>query len=259
MDDKNLSISKPLIRKIIKDAGYAMKKARKVLTSNDPDYRKKLENITNILSNLKPDEKFFSVDEYGPFAIKIQGGRSYTKKGVTKTYPQWQKSIGSLILTAALELSKNQVTYFYSQRKNTKEMIKLMEILIQKYSDERLLFLSWDAASWHISKELNKKVDDNNKKVDMGAKQPKIQLCPLPACAQFLNVIESVFSGMSRAIIHNSDYNSVDECKQAINKYFEDRNNHFIANPKKAGNKIWGKERVVAKFSDSNNCKDPRY
>jgi hypothetical protein len=31
---------------------------------------------------------------------------------------------GSLICTAALELSTNQVTHFYSKRKNTAEMIK---------------------------------------------------------------------------------------------------------------------------------------
>jgi hypothetical protein len=37
-----------------------------------------------------------------------------------------------------------------------------------------------------------------------------------PARAQFLNVIESVFSGTARAIIHNSDYKSVDETKRAI-------------------------------------------
>lgn len=65
-----------------------------------------------------------------------------------------------------------------------------------------------------------------------------IKLAPLPACAQFLNVIESVFSGMARAIIHNSDYQSVEECKQAIDRYFIDRNKFYKKNPKKAGNKI---------------------
>jgi transposase len=259
MSDKDLDISIPLIRQIIKEAGYSMKKARKVLTSNDPEYRTKLEKITSILRNLKPDEKFFSIDEYGPFAIKMQGGKSYTKQDEVKTYPQWQKSRGSLILTAALELSTNQMTYFYSDRKNTKEMIKLMDILLDKYKNESRLFISWDAASWHISKELYKKVDESNSKVDSGIKCPKIELCPLPACAQFLNVIESIFSGMSRAIIHNSNYQDVNECKEAINKYFEDRNQHFILNPQKAGNKIWGKERVVPKFNEGNNCKDPRY
>ena len=64
---------------------------------------------------------------------------------------------------------------------------------------------------------------------------------------------------MARAIIHNSDYQSVDECKEAIDKYYNERNERFLKNPKKAGNKIWGKERVKAIFSESNNCKDPKY
>jgi len=88
---------------------------------------------------------------------------------------------------------------------------------------------------------------------------PEVELAPLPASAQFLNVIESVFSGMVRAIIHNSDYQSTEQCKQAIDRYFEERNEQFQKNPQKAGKKIWGKERVVSRFSDSQNCKDPRW
>jgi hypothetical protein len=42
----------------------------------------------------------------------------------------------------------------------------------------------------------------------------------------FLNVIESVFSGMARAVIQNSNYASVDEAKAAIDRYFEERNTH---------------------------------
>jgi hypothetical protein len=34
-------------------------------------------------------------------------------------------------------------------------------------------------------------------------KTPVAELAPLPSSAQFLNVIESVFSGRARAIIHN--------------------------------------------------------
>jgi hypothetical protein len=51
---------------------------------------------------------------------------------------------------------------------------------------------------------------------------------------------------------------SVDEVKAAIDNYFEERNTHFRQHPRKAGNKIWGNERIAAKFSASNNCKDPR-
>lgn len=86
---------------------------------------------------------------------------------------------------------------------------------------------------------------------------PKIVLRPLPARAQFLNVIESVFSGMSRAVIQNSNYSSTKEMKAAIDRYFEERNNFFRQNPHSAGNKIWGRERTKPTFSVSNNCKTP--
>jgi hypothetical protein len=167
---------------------------------------------------------------------------------------------GCLIITAALELSTNQVIHFYSFKKNTNEMLKLLNILLEKYQSEKSIYLSWDAASWHISKKLNEKVEEINMQVDRNViKGPKVFLCPLPASAQFLNVIESVFSGMAKAIIHNSDYLSVEKCKIAVDRYFLDRNNHFIQNPKIAGNKIWGKERVSPIFAESNNCKDPLY
>ena len=71
---EGLGISKANIRAIIRNGGYRFRKARKVLTSNDPVYKQKLGEITNILSHLKPDEKFFSVDEFGPFAVRMQGG-----------------------------------------------------------------------------------------------------------------------------------------------------------------------------------------
>ncbi|WP_246729048.1 hypothetical protein [Methylosinus sp. RM1] len=64
---------------------------------------------------------------------------------------------------------------------------------------------------------------------------------------------------MARAIIHNSDYGSVDEAKAAIDRYFEERNRHFREHPRRAGNRIWGKERVPPEFAEGNNCKDPRY
>ena len=216
MVQEDLSLSKTGIRKIIKNEGYRFIKAKKVLTSTDPQYREKLKEITSILINLKNNEKFFSIDEFGPFAIKMQGGR-YGDQGENRIVPQWQKSKGSLILTAALELSTNQVVHFYSAKKNTDEMIKLLEILLEKYKDEDRIFLSWDAASWHISKKLQQKVDDKNSvEFRLQHNTPHIELAPLPSSAQYLNVIEAVFSGMAKAIIHNSDYQSVEEAKAAI-------------------------------------------
>ena len=144
-------------------------------------------------------------------------------------------------MTAALELSTNQMTHFYCLKKDTAEMIRLIDVLIEPYKDQSKIYLSWDAASWHASKKMLQYIDELNSDTyrDLNF-TPLVALAPLPACAQFLNVIESVFSGMSKSIIRNSDYASVEECKYAIDRYFEKRNQYFITNPKKAGNKIMG-------------------
>ena len=90
-------------------------------------------------------------------------------------------------------------------------MIKLLEILLEKYVGEECIYLSWDAASWHISKELYTRVEEiNSSEYREEHEGPMVKLAPLPASAQFLNVIESVFSGMAKAILHNSDYASTE-------------------------------------------------
>jgi hypothetical protein len=91
----------------------------------------------------------------------------------------------------------------------------------------------------------------------MGHPRPVVETAPLPSGAQFRNVIESVFSGMARVIIHNSDYGSTEEAMAAVDRSFEERNACFLLHPKKAGRKIGGKEREAAVFSAANNCKDP--
>jgi hypothetical protein len=190
----------------------------------------------------------------------MRGGRALTPRGTTRVVPQWQRSKGRVIITGALELSTNQITHFYSQTKNSDEMITLLDLLLRQYSSQRCLYLSWDAASWQISAKLTERVAEINRDAETGnGGIPIVKLVPLPTSAQFLNVIESVFSGMAKAILHNSDYGSVDECKAAIDRYFEERNEAYQRNPRRAGNKIWGKELVDPCFSPSNNCKNPNW
>jgi transposase len=260
LSENGIYISKGYIRKIIRSAGYSWRKARVVLTSPDPDYRKKLIKIQSILSKLKDDEHFFSIDEFGPFAIKMHGGRKLIAPNENFYVHQYQKSKGFLIITAALELSTNQITHFYSRKKNTDEMIKLLDLLLIQHKNCRRIYLSWDAASWHASKALYKRVKQINRYYyRRNHLTPIVRLVPLPKSAQFLNVIESVFSGMARAIIHNSNYESKEATKDAIDRYFKERNDYFKRYPQKAGKKIWGEELVPSTFSESQNCKDPKW
>jgi transposase len=233
---------------------------RKVLTSNDPEYRPKVHHIQRILGDLQEDEAFFSVDEFGPFSVRAQGGRAMVGPNQMPTVPQYQKSKGVLIMTAALELSKNQITYFYSPRKDTGEMIRMLARLVDQYKYKSRIYLSWDAASWHISKMLREHVAQHNERImKREGWGPTVALAPLPAGAQFLNVIESVFSGLARAILANSNYESIDQARAAIDRYIRERNEKFAFAPNRAGGAIWGSEREPPQFSEASNCKDPLY
>jgi len=245
------------IRRVVRANKYQWRKAKVVLTSNDPEYRTKVDNIKRILSTLRDDERFFSIDEYGPFTVRLMTGRKLCAPDQFPFVPQWQKGRGTIILTGALELRTNQITRFYSEKKNTNEMIKLVELLRRQYGAMKTVYISWDAAGWHASKALDARVEFMNGWA-MHDQAPTIELAPLPSRAQFLNVIESVFSGMSRAVIQNSNFEDASKAKEAIDRYLADRNRFYGSHPKRAGRKIWKLERCQAAFQEENNCKDPR-
>ena len=142
-------MNEPMASSLIRAGGYRWRQARRVLTSNDAKFREKVDRLKATLATLSDDEAFFSVDEFGPFAVRMRGGRALVPPGGLRSVPQWQRSKGALIVTAALELSANQVTHFYSRRKNTGEMVTLLQKLSAAYSDRRTLYITWDAAPWH--------------------------------------------------------------------------------------------------------------
>ena len=241
----------------LKRAGVRYKRSREVLVSTDPAFREKYEEIQAILCNLKENEKFFSIDELGPKSIRPKGGRQLVVRGERPVYRKVDKGKGYFICTCALEMSTNQLTWLYSRKKDTDEIIKLIEVLLNTYADQQTLYLSWDAASWHGSQQLHDYVSGINDKTYRKRHQtPAIVLAPLPSRSPHLNVIESVFSGLAKSVLHNSDYDSVTECTDAIDRYFEKRNQYYRDNPKRAGNKIWGKEKVPPVFDKANICRN---
>ena len=236
------SITRSMVSRLIHSAGYGLKRARTVLTSPDPDYREKVELVLSTLQNLKMGELFFFIDEMGPLRVKKYGGRTYTKRTETPSIPQVQANKGSVTLSGALSATTNQVTWIYGKSKDTFAMIDLIEMLFNQYNYAPAIYITWDAASWHDSLKLNEWLDDFNSITRRLGTGPIIFLVPLPTSSQFLDVIESIFSGMKRAVIHHSDYKSDIEMKEAISCHFRDRNAFFKNNPKRVGKKIWQQE-----------------
>ena len=251
----NETIGRSTVGACLKKFGYAIRKARKVLTSPDPNYREKVELLLNTLQNLDHGELLFFIDELGPLRVKKYGGRALVRKGEAFTYPQEQLHRGVIMMSGALNATTNQTTWIYGRAKDTGAMIDLMELLYNQYFSARKVYVTWDAASWHKSAMLVDWLDTFNSMTKKKNEGPLIELLPLPTSSQFLDVIEAVFSGMKRAVVHHSDYRNVSDMKKAISQHFADRNVHFSENPRRAGKKIW----EIDFFDDIDNIRGASY
>ena len=234
------TISRSTLARLIKKAGYGWRKARRVLTSPDPNYQEKMELLVATLRSLKANEMFFFIDEMGPVQVRKRPGKAYRDKDSVPRIPRHQASRGTVSLVAALSATTNQTTWMFVASKDTRAITDLLEILYNQYHGASKLYVTWDAVAWHNSAELTEWLDDfneENKREPAGG--PVIELVPLPTSAQFLNAIEGVLYGMSRAVIHNSDYKCTADMKLAISRHFNQRNQNFKDHPKRAGKKIW--------------------
>ncbi|MEN6439988.1 MAG: IS630 family transposase [Syntrophobacter sp.] len=237
----NDKVSESIVGRALKTIGYSWRRARKVLTSKDPQYREKVDRVLAVLQNLQEGEAFFFIDEAGPYQVRKWGGKSLTLGEDVQTVPQFQKPKGRVMLIGALEAVTNQMTWAWIENKGVQTICTFLTLLHEKYAAFAKLFLTWDALSSHRSKTVSKLIDKMNSDARNGI-GPSIEIVPLPNNSQFLNVIESVFSGMKKAVVHNSDYQLAEEMRVAIAKHFESRNAFFKENPKRAGNKIWDKQ-----------------
>lgn len=231
-------ISRTIIQHIVKNTGYTWRHARKVLTSPDPEYKTKIEKVLDTLQALQEHEAFFFIDEAGPYRVRKYGGRTLVKDDAVVTIPEYQISKGKVQFVAALEARTNQLTWLFTENKGSTALIALINALTVKHKDCSRIFLTWDAISVHSSKELMTWIENHNQETG----NPVVEVVPLPSNSQFLNVIEAVFGGMKRAVICNSDYPSAKAMKEAIARHFEERNQYYQDNPKRAGNKIWDKQ-----------------
>ena len=232
-------ISTKTIERVVNQTGYTWRRTRRVQTSPDPDYHIKVERLLDTLKSLRENDRFFFIDEAGPYRVRKYGGRVLVPRDQIPTEQEYQKSRGKIQFVAALEAVKNQLIWRFTTDKTATSIIALLEMIVKSHAACMTAFLTWDAVSMHNSKAVTEWIAMHNA-MNTGV---HIEIVPLPSNAQFLNVIESVFCGMKKAVICNSDYAAPYDMQMAITRHFEERNEFYKANPKRAGNKIWDKQK----------------
>lgn len=249
------NLSRYAVVRILDVVHYRWKKARRVLTSPDPNYNEKVELLLKTLHSLAADEMFFFLDEWGPVQVKMRGGKAYQSPDSATEIPRRQTHRGTVSFVGALSATTNCMTWHFVGSKDSAAMWNLLEMLYNQYHNMRKIYVTWDSVAWHNSASLLETLDGFNEQTLHTSDGPIIELIPLPTSAQFLNVIEGVLSGMTRAVVNNSNYPSSSEMKRAISRHFRERNEFFTQNPKRAGKKIW----ELDFFEDIENLKSGNY
>lgn len=79
-------ISVAKVQGVIHITNYSWRHARKVLTSPDPEYKAKVKKLLDTLQGMKDGERFFFIDEVGPYRVKKYGGPVLIPKGSDTAY-----------------------------------------------------------------------------------------------------------------------------------------------------------------------------
>jgi hypothetical protein len=93
--------------------------------------------------------------------------------------------------------------------------------------DKRALFLIWDNASWHISREVRQWIHAHNRKVKQEG-GCRLIICRLPSKSPWLNPIEPKWVHGKRAVVEQARTLSISELMQRICDYYTCQLEDFI-------------------------------
>ena len=160
-------------------------------------------------NNPPKNSVIFSFDEKAKIPIKQYNGSVWTKEEKVK-WPAKQKTKGLLELPAAINIRTGKIHYWFHDWKNSFIVIQCFEDLLNKYP-ERDIYVIVDNWSAHTSYTIKVRAFFHS----------RLKIVYLPSNASWMNLIEKVFSRIEKDLIRNSNFQTVREMMNAIDKYFQ--------------------------------------
>ena len=113
-------------------------------------------------------------------------------------------------MPAGLNIKTGKVHYWFYDWKNSFIVIECLEKLLEEYPEKEIYVImdNWTAHKSYAVKVWN-------------TFHERMHLVYLPSGASFLNKIERVFGFLSRDVLQNSNFQSVEEAINRISNYFE--------------------------------------
>lgn len=206
-------------------------RSKRWLRSGDPDYKQKRDEIQEARACAEEIEEMemLYIDQCGPIGVRPHYGELLSTESAPRhEIPDGFEVKGDVRLYGSYSWVENEVKVWECpvDTFNGDQTIAFLKWLVPQYEHKKWLFLVWDNAGWHISRQVQGWIEEFNIRAESKG-LPRLDVLQLPSKAPWLNPIEAVWRAMRKHAINAVNWT----CKQAMVKnimsYFEERNAIF--------------------------------
>src|SRR6516225_600311 len=214
-----VGISVSSVQRIWRAHGLQPHRVRRFKLSNDPQFATKLREIVGLYADPPDHAIVMSVDEKSQIQAldRTQPGLPM-KKGRAGTMTHDYKRHGTTTLFAALNVLEGKVIGQNMKRHRHQEFIRFLNAIEAQVPKRKALHAIVDNYATHKHPKVRAWL----------ARHPRWTFHFTPTSASWLNAVEGFFAKLTRRRLQRGTFRSVDELKQAINRFIADTN----GNPK---------------------------
>lgn len=229
-------IVKSTVHSILKENELQPHKLTYYLEKRDPEFEKKMYEVlmvykeVNLIGEGKLSSSIVTVSVDEKPGVQAIQNTAADLPAVTKKYARIArdyeyKRLGTVSILAALDLHDGHVICNVEDRHRSSEFVKLLQAIDDYYPKENKIRVLLDNHSAHISKETM---------AYLKTRPNRFIYVHTPKHGSWLNLVETLFSKMSRSFLKHIRVNSIVELKERILKGINEINENPVVHK-------WGK------------------
>lgn len=231
--ERLMTITKPMVQKILKEADVKPFKIKYYCEKRDPDFETKMHDVLVVYKQVSmqfAEDGTIIIPEDEPFIHTVSCDEKPGIQAIATTsedlrptkengcvYRDYEyKRLGTLSLIAGLDLLTGQAIPVVSDTHKSSDFICLLEKLDQMYPENDVIRIICDNHSAHKSKEVKNYLATKS--------EGRFVFVFTPRHGSWLNLVESFFSKMTKQMLRGIRVKSKEELAERIYKYFDEVN-----------------------------------
>jgi transposase len=211
---KKVKISRERLRQILAEDKITFQRTKTWKESPDPLREEKLARIEYLLEHER--ERTFAFDEFGPLAIKPEGGSCWAEMSrPQRLRANYHKPHGTKQLFAWYAVGADRLYGRIEPKKGARPTQRALKAIRASVPDGQMIYVILDNLNHHRGPMVRAWCADN-----------AVELAFTPTYGSWANPIEAHFGPLREFSIANSDHQSHAELARAIRTYIRWRNAH---------------------------------